>query len=175
MERKRELCVFSKNTTQSPSQGLNPDCWIPHHDRCTLTMRVQCLLIAGSIYPVIIISPKKFKNMWNFSKPKKLSTLEYFKFKEIVLEIFFFFFELCTVSHANYSVWIKDKREKQQNKLVEWKAFWLIPWGLRVPICDMNFCSLVLLLSVLPWWRVRPQLARPFSTSRKYGKFSTCL
>ena len=35
----------------------------------------------------------------------------------------------------------------------------LIPWGLRVPIWKMNFCSRVLRLSVLPWCRERPQTA----------------
>ena len=54
------------------------------------------------------------------------------------------------------------QREKQQNKLVERKPFVdenrsLIPWGLRVPIWKINFCSRVLRLSVLPWCRERPQ------------------
>ena len=39
---------------------------------------------------------------------------------------------------------------------LEWKAS-LIPWGLRVPIWKINFCSRVLRLSVLPWCRERPQ------------------
>ena len=32
-----------------------------------------------------------------------------------------------------------------------------IPWGLRVPIWKINFCSGVLRLSVFPWCRERPQ------------------
>ena len=32
-----------------------------------------------------------------------------------------------------------------------------MPWGLRVPIWKINFCSRVLRLSVLPWCRERPQ------------------
>ena len=47
--------------------------------------------------------------------------------------------------------------EKQQNKFVKWKV--LIPWGLRVPIWKRNFRSRVLRLSVLPWFRERPQTA----------------
>ena len=47
--------------------------------------------------------------------------------------------------------------EKQQNKFVKWKV--LIPWGLRVPIWKRTFRSRVLRLSVLPWFRERPQTA----------------
>ena len=32
-----------------------------------------------------------------------------------------------------------------------------MPWGLRVPIWKINFCSRVLRLSVLPWCMERPQ------------------
>ena len=35
----------------------------------------------------------------------------------------------------------------------------LIPWGLRLPLWKMNFCSRVLRLSVLRWCRERPQTA----------------
>ena len=48
--------------------------------------------------------------------------------------------------------------EKQQNKLVEWKAF-VDTVRIRVPIWKIIFCSRVLRLSVLPWCRERPQTA----------------
>ena len=50
------------------------------------------------------------------------------------------------------------QREKQQNKLVEWKAF-LDTVRIRVPIWKINFCSRVLRLSVFIWCRERPQTA----------------
>ena len=68
---------------------------------------------------------------------------------------------LCVVYIQKYGATLLVgawQREKQQNKLVEWKRS-LIPSGLRVPIWKINFCSRVLRLSVFPWCRERPQTA----------------
>ena len=68
---------------------------------------------------------------------------------------------LCVVYIQKYGatllvgVW---QREKQQNKLVEWKAFFDT---VRIKSADLknNFFSRVLRLSVFPWCRERPQTA----------------
>ena len=48
-------------------------------------------------------------------------------------------------------------RKQKLNKLNEKRS--LIPWGLRVPIWKINFCSSVLRLSELPRCKERPQTA----------------
>ena len=52
--------------------------------------------------------------------------------------------------------WWEYGDEKTRISLLNGKHS-LIPWGLRVPILKINFCSRVLRLSELPRCRGRPQ------------------
>ena len=49
----------------------------------------------------------------------------------------------------------------------------LMPLGLRVPVCKIDFCSTFLRLSVLPRWRERPQTAMCFQYAG-LGRLKCC-
>jgi len=64
---------------------------------------------------------------------------------------------LCVVYIQRYWLVHGNVKNNRINWLNEKRS--LIPWGLRVPISKINFCSTVLRLSVLPWCRERAQTA----------------
>ena len=85
---------------------------------------------------------------------------------------------LCVVYTQKYGATLLVcawQREKQQNKLVEWKAF---VDTVRIKSADLkiNFCSSVLRLSVLPWYRERPQTdIRCLEWFGRWKCLATCL
>ena len=81
---------------------------------------------------------------------------------------------LCVVYIQKYGATLLVgawQREKQQNKLVEWKAF---VDTVRIKSAELknNFCSRVFRLSVFPWCRERPQTA---ICCKLYGRLARCV